>query len=112
MSSLPLPASVPKLTYFAIEGRGETARLAFHIAGVKFEDIRVEFKDWPTVKPTTPWGHLPFLEWEGRVIGQSNTINRLVGKFTGLYPTDIWEAARCDEVCHFQTLFEFSFQFW
>ena len=29
---------------------------------------------------------------------QSHAIERYVGRLTGLYPEDIWEAAKCDEV--------------
>ncbi len=35
---------------------------------------------------------------DGKVITQSNAINRYVGKLARLYPDDDLEAARCDEV--------------
>jgi glutathione S-transferase len=38
------------------------------------------------------------LEVDGRVIAQSNTINRYVGKLAGLYPKDDLQAALVDEV--------------
>jgi glutathione S-transferase len=41
---------------------------------------------------------MPVLEVDGKVISQSNTINRYVGKITGLYPEDDWQAALVDEV--------------
>ena len=40
-----------KLTYFNGRGRAEVARLILSIAGVEFEDVRVEFSDWEAVKP-------------------------------------------------------------
>ena len=86
------------LTYFDFDaGRGEAARLAMHITGVAFEDKRVVFQDWPKVKPTMPFLALPVLEVDGRLIAQSNTINRYVGKLAGLYPKDDLQAALCDE---------------
>jgi glutathione S-transferase len=88
-----------KLTYFDFPGgRGEVARIAFAIGNVPFEDDRVKLADWPTRKSTTPFGRLPILEVDGREVAQSNGINRLVGKLTGLYPDDSFEAACCDEV--------------
>jgi prostaglandin-H2 D-isomerase / glutathione transferase len=88
-----------KLTYFDFHGgRGEVARIALHMAGIAFEDDRVKLADWPTKKPTTPFGGLPLLEVDGRQLAQSNGINRFVGKLAGLYPEDPFQAACCDEV--------------
>jgi len=88
----------PKLVYFDIDGaRGEAARLAFVIGGVPFEDDRVKFADWQGRKSNTPFGALPVLELDGQTVAQSNGINRYVGKLAGLYPSDAWQAALCDE---------------
>jgi glutathione S-transferase len=89
-----------KLSYFDFHGgRGEPARLALSMAGIPFDDDRVDFKRWGTFKPQTPFGQMPVLEVDGKVLSQSNTINRFVGRLTGLYPQDAWQAAKCDEVC-------------
>ena len=88
----------PKLVYFDIDGaRGEAARLAMVIGGVPFDDDRVKFADWPGRKPGTPYGALPVLELDGQTVAQCNGINRYVGKLAGLYPSDAWQAALCDE---------------
>ena len=90
--------SKPKLVYFDIDGaRGEAARLAMVIGKVPFEDDRVKFADWEGRKPGTPFGALPVLERDGQTVAQSNGINRYVGKLAGLYPSDDWQAALCDE---------------
>jgi len=87
-----------KLTYFDFHGgRGEPARLALAMGGIPFEDDRVTFADWPRRKPETPFGALPLLEVDGKILAQSNAINRYVGKLANLYPTDPWQAALCDE---------------
>ncbi len=87
-----------KLTYFDFHGgRGEPARLALTIAGIPFEDDRIPPPTWRARKAETPFGGLPVLEVDGQVVTQSNGINRYVGKLTGLYPTDPWQAALCDE---------------
>lgn len=88
-----------KLTYFDFDGgRGEPARLALHIGGIAFEDHRIAGKDWPALRDKTPFLALPTLEVDGRVVSQSNSINRYVGKLTGLYPTDELQALLCDEM--------------
>ena len=86
----------PKLTYFDISGsRGEECRLALHLAGIDFEDVRIKFPDWPALKPTTPFGSMPVLELPGKPpLAQANAILGLIGRRFGLHPTDDFEAAR------------------
>ncbi|MEQ1610110.1 MAG: glutathione S-transferase family protein [Hyphomonadaceae bacterium] len=87
------------LTYFDFDGgRGEAARLIMHWAGIAFEDKRVPGKDWPALRDTMPFQAMPVLEVDGKVITQSSTINRYLGKLAGLYPKDDWQAARVDEL--------------
>jgi len=88
-----------KLTYFDFDGgRGEPARLALHIGGIAFEDHRISGKDWPGFRDMMPFLGMPTLEVDGKVVSQSNSINRYVGKLAGLYPKDDWQALLCDEV--------------
>jgi glutathione S-transferase len=92
---------MPKLvlTYFDFDGgRGEAARLVMHVGGIAFEDRRIAGKDWPALRDQMPFQALPVLEVDGKVIAQSNTINRYLGKLAGLYPKDDWQAALVDEV--------------
>jgi prostaglandin-H2 D-isomerase / glutathione transferase len=91
---------MPKLvlTYFDFDGgRGEPARLALHLGGIAFEDRRVGFKEWDALRDRMPFRALPVLEVAGRVLAQSNSINRYVGKLAGLYPKDDLQAFLCDE---------------
>jgi transcriptional antiterminator Rof (Rho-off) len=39
-----------KLTYFPVRGLGEFLRLILHYAKVSFEDNRIAFEDWPSLK--------------------------------------------------------------
>jgi glutathione S-transferase len=89
--------NAPILTYFDFPGgRGEAARLAFHIAGVDWVDDRLK-GDWPAKKPTTPFGGLPILEVPGRgVVSQCNAILNYIGRAHGLLPEDPFEASRHD----------------
>jgi glutathione S-transferase len=86
----------PRLIYFnAPVSRGEECRLALHLAGVDFDDVRIESADWPALKPKTPYGGLPVLELPGRPpLGHSNAILVLIGRRHGLHPADDFEAAR------------------
>jgi glutathione S-transferase len=87
------------LTYFDFDGgRGEAARLIMHLGGIAFEDRRIPGKDWPALRDTMPFQALPVLEIDGKVIAQSNTINRYLGKLAGLYPKDDWQATLVDEL--------------
>lgn len=92
--------SKPKLTYFdAPVSRGEECRLAFHLAGVEFEDVRLKRDQWLALKPTTPFGSVPVLELEGHPpLAQSNAILVLLGRRYGLHPKDDFEAARHEAV--------------
>lgn len=88
-----------KLSYFDFHGgRGEPARLAFHIGGIAFEDYRFGPAEFPEVKKTTPLGQVPTLHVDGVQITQSDAITRYAGKLAGLYPSDAYQALLCDEV--------------
>ena len=97
-----------KLTYFNLAGRGEGIRLAFAIGGVQYTDERVEFSEWPELKPSTPFGSLPVLTLSsGKKIAQQRAIIRLVGQETGLVPKDTVKAALVDslmEACEDMTV--------
>ncbi len=87
-----------KLTYFDFNGgRGEPIRIAFHIGGIDFEDVRLKFPEFKELQPSLRFEALPVLEIDGQTITQSNSILRYVGKQAGLYPADDLQALYCDE---------------
>ncbi len=90
----------PKLIYFdASVSRGEECRLALHLAGIDFEDVRIKGADWPAMKAQTPYGALPVLELPGKPpLAHSNAILVLIGRRHGLHPYDDFEAARHEGV--------------
>jgi len=88
-----------KLTYFDFDGgRAEPIRIAFHAAGIEFEDDRLSFQEFGEMRQSTRFNAVPVLEIDGAAITQSNAIGRYVGKMTGLYPEDDLQALYCDEV--------------
>lgn len=87
-----------KLTYFDFDGgRGEPIRIAFHAAGIEFEDDRLSFPEFSEMRGDTRFNAVPVLEIEGAVVTQSNGLTRYIGKLAGLYPKDDLQALYCDE---------------
>jgi len=87
-----------KLIYFDFDGgRAESIRLAFHIGGIDFEDVRLKFPEFREAQPSFRFHALPVLEIDSQPITQSNAHLRYVGKLAGLYPTDDLQALYCDE---------------
>uniref|UniRef100_A0A914VAT3 glutathione transferase n=1 Tax=Plectus sambesii TaxID=2011161 RepID=A0A914VAT3_9BILA len=87
-----------KLTYFNIMGRGEPIRLIFAQGGIDYEDNRVTGDAWTAFKPSTPFGQLPVLEVDGKMLAQSGAICTYLAKQSGLNGKDDWEAAKIQEL--------------
>lgn len=88
-----------KLTYFNFNGgRGEATRIAMSMAGIDFEDHRISFEEFGKMRSCTPLNAVPVIEINGEAYTQSNAMNRYFGKQAGLYPSDDWEAFKCDEI--------------
>lgn len=88
-----------RLTYFDFDGgRGEPIRIAFHAAGIAFEDVRWSFPEFMEKRDSAPFRCIPVLEIDGVAVTQSNAMIRYVGKLADLYPEDAMQALYCDEV--------------
>jgi len=88
-----------KLTYFDFDGgRAEPIRIAFHAAGIDFEDNRLSFPEFNEMRQETRFNSVPVLEIDGAAVTQSNALSRYVGKMAGLYPADDLQSLYCDEV--------------
>jgi len=92
-----------KLAYFNVRALGEPMRLIFAYKGIPFEDIRMEKDAWPEQKSNFPWGTLPVLEVDGKVLGQSRAIARYLGKIFDIAGDNDFESAKCDEVIEAMT---------
>ena len=87
-----------KLTYFDFDGgRGESIRIAFHAAGIDFEDHRISFPEFGETRKDIRFTAVPVLEIDDVAVTQSNGMNRYIGKMAGLYPEDDLQALYCDE---------------
>lgn len=86
-----------KLTYWEGSGLGLHCRLAFHYAGIEFEDFRFEEDAWDGLKAKTPLKQVPILEYDGKVMCESNAILRYVCNIGGLSNQDDKEKFIIDE---------------
>jgi glutathione S-transferase len=96
-----LSKSPIRLHYFNVRNRAEFIRWIFAYKSIQYEDIRVSFEAWPTVKSTFEFGQMPVLEMDGKKLVTAVAIGRHVALKTGLYPTDI------DEVYESESLVDF-----
>ncbi len=88
-----------KLVYFDFDGgRAEPIRIAFHAAGIEFEDERISFAEFGQMRNSRRFNSVPVLEIDGQQVTQSNALSRYIGKMAGLYPSDDLQALYCDEV--------------
>ncbi|XP_074037126.1 glutathione S-transferase [Leptinotarsa decemlineata] len=85
-----------KLTYFNVTALGEPIRFLLSYGGLDFEDVRVEFEQWPALKPTMPFGQMPVLEFNGKVAHQSTSICRYLAKQVKLNGQNDWEDLEID----------------
>jgi len=84
-----------KLRYFNLRGRGEQLRWILEYAGAKYEDNRIEFAEWPAIKPTTLTGFVPQLEFDELVLGEVVAIADFLGRHFDLAGKDAKEASTC-----------------
>ncbi|PAV62255.1 hypothetical protein WR25_25038 [Diploscapter pachys] len=87
-----------RLRYFDARGWAEVSRQLFKLADVEFEDIRTTFEEWPAMKDSTPFGKLPLLEVDGKILVQSWAIARYLAKEFGYAGKNKWEEAWVDAI--------------
>jgi glutathione S-transferase len=101
-SSMPLH----KLIYFDFPGKAAGLRLAAAHGGLEFEDHRFKSRDELVAMKESgelPYGQVPALSVDGKILAQSNAIMRYIGKATNLYPSDPIQAALVDSIMDQET---------
>ena len=73
-----------KLIYFNARGGAEFIRLILAQAGVEYQDVRIEGEQWPHLRPEMPFGVVPVLEVDGKLLGGSVVIGRYLAEQFGL----------------------------
>ncbi|XP_005095055.2 S-crystallin SL11 [Aplysia californica] len=86
------------LQYFDLRARGEILRLVFSAAKIPFEDSRIQFADWPKLKPNTPYGTLPVIEIKGNKYSQSLALATYYARENGLYGSSNLEGLKIDMI--------------
>ena len=87
-----------RVTYFDIDGgRVEPIRIAFHAAGIPFEDRRLSFEEFGNTREQFRFTCVPTVDIDGQEFTQSTALSRYAGKLAGLYPKDDLQALYCDE---------------
>lgn len=89
-----------KLTYFNARGGAEFTRLVLAQAGVEYEDCRLTGEQWKEYKGKgeSPFGQLPILHVDGKVLSQGRTMSRFVARQHDLAGKGDWEQALADSV--------------
>jgi len=72
--------------------------MLFALAGVEYEDRRMTREEWPTIKPTTPFGQVPMLEVDDLKLAQTTAIYRYLAKKFGYAGATPEEEARGDMI--------------
>jgi len=85
-----------KLTYFNFTALAEPIRFLLSYLNIDFEDVRFEREQWPSIKPTMPFGKVPVLEIDGKPLNQSIAITRYFSKKAKLAGNDDWESLLID----------------
>jgi len=116
-----------ELVYFDIRGLAETARVMFTVAKQEFTDTRYSFAfgtpgDFSTIiRPEfdaakaagtldASGGKVPYLEVDGKKIGQSKAIERYLAKQLGLNGSSDIEGAQIESVSEFIADFKNAYQ--
>ncbi|KAK9878742.1 hypothetical protein WA026_023673 [Henosepilachna vigintioctopunctata] len=87
-----------KVTYFPITALGEPIRFLLSYGGFEFEDCRIGPENWPQLKPSMPFGQLPTLEHNGKIVNQSIAICKYLAKQVKLVGNDDWEDLEIDAI--------------
>ena len=84
--------------------RAECIRLALHAGDVPFEDIRasstegVSLREELTKAGKLPFGGLPVMDVDGKMLSQTQAMAAYAGKIAGIHPSDPFLAAKVDEI--------------
>ena len=77
--------------------RAEVVRLGLFVGGVEFDDIRDKKRDELIAAGKLPFGAVPVIEVDGKILSQTQAMASYVGKVAGISPEDPWDCAKVDE---------------
>uniref|UniRef100_A0A914EFF2 glutathione transferase n=1 Tax=Acrobeloides nanus TaxID=290746 RepID=A0A914EFF2_9BILA len=93
-----------KLHYFDVRGLGEMIRMILIYNNEPFEEHKfpVDSEEWYAYKPSTPFGKVPLLEIDDKILSQSFAIARYLARKYGLAGKDDFESAYLDSIADAQ----------
>jgi len=86
----------PRFVYWRLNSRAQLPMLMLRASNLHYEWDSYTANTWPNPKDKMPFGQLPVLFHNDRVIAQSSTISRYCAKLAGLLPTDEDAALQVD----------------
>ena len=90
--------SKARIAYFEGRARVEPIRVILEELGIPYEDEKVSFETWVTMKGETPFGALPSYRRGEMEIFQSHAIIRHLARVHDLYGSTEAERVRCDVI--------------
>ncbi|XP_050392383.1 glutathione S-transferase P 1 [Patella vulgata] len=85
-----------RLEYFDVRGRGESIRYLLKDNELVYDEVLIDFADWPKYKPKMPYGQAPAFYSGDTLFVQSNSILRYLGRKHDMYPSDPVTAYQVD----------------
>jgi len=92
-----------ELLYFPVTGRVDATRILLVVSGANHTDKRIAREEWPGMKWSMPFAHLPLLtetkpDGTKFVLAETNAINRYLAKKFGYFGTTDEETALIDQI--------------
>ena len=100
----PAAAATPpnlQLVYFEVRAKAEALRMCLAHGNIPYKEETVASyfgKPWSEAKKEAPFGQLPLLVVDGKVLAQSGSQVRYVASLSNLIPADPFQQAFCDSV--------------
>ncbi|CAH1100578.1 unnamed protein product [Psylliodes chrysocephalus] len=85
-----------KVKSFSVPALAEPIRFLLSYGNLVFEDQRIQLGEWERLKPFTPYGKEPILEYKGKVAHHSLAICRYLGKKLKLVGENDWDDLEID----------------
>ncbi len=76
----------PRFIYWDVIARAQTPMLMLEASKISYDWDSQTANEWPSKKNDMPFGQLPVMVLNGRVIAQSGTISRVCAKYANLWP--------------------------
>lgn len=97
-----------KIHYFPGNARAAIARAILTYVKADWENILIDFKDWPQIKASglCEFGQVPVVDHNGKLLVQSMAFELYLAKYFNLYPESIEQQYQIDSLlCSYEDIF-------